>query len=380
LASALETEVLPARLDGFRASDLDVLCAAGEVVWRGLEPVGASDGRVALYLTDQLSLLAPPPSKAEGELAERIRVELGRRGALFFADLLRLTSAFPQDLLHALWSLVWAGEATNDTFQPLRALVRASSAKKAAPASRRHAAFRSRRLGPPGSEGRWSLFPARDPTGVTETERRTALAMSLLRRHGVLTREAVSAEGLTGGFASLYPVLRAMEDAGRVRRGYFVQGLGALQFAAPGADEQLRLTRSPGADPPEPVVLAATDPANAHGAALPWPPRPGDTRPQRAAGALVIFDQGRLLAWVGKGERSLLTFLPPEEPARSEAARTIATALASLVKKERRRVVLIEEVDGAAAEKSELAPHLVRAGFSPGAKGYLIRAPALAGK
>jgi ATP-dependent Lhr-like helicase len=131
LASALETEVLPARVEAFRASDLDVLCAAGEVVWRGLESVGASDGRVALYLTDQVPLLAPPATKVEGELADRIRGELGRRGALFFADLVRLTSAFPQDLLHALWSLVWAGEATNDTFAPLRALVRASSAKKA---------------------------------------------------------------------------------------------------------------------------------------------------------------------------------------------------------------------------------------------------------
>jgi len=372
-ASALEGEVLPARIEPFKHADLDLLCSAGEVVWRGIDPIGPRDGRIALYLADHYRLLAPPPRKAEGELAARVREHLSKRGASFFGDLQQATGAFPGDLLEAIWSLVWAGEVTNDTLAPLRSYLRGPPDRSrrergAAPA------FRTRRLGPPGSEGRWSLLPA--PSG-TPTERSMALAQVLLSRYGVLTREAVHAEGVQGGFAAVYDVLKAMEESGRARRGYFVAGLGATQFALPGADERLRALRDP-PEEPEIAVLAATDPANPYGAMLPWPSRGADgegARPQRAAGAHVVLVGGELAAWLGRGEQNLLTFLPAEEPERSRRARALANALARLVDSGRRRALLISRVDGEPVQSSALGPLLVAAGFSAGHKGYLKRAP-----
>ncbi|WP_437971931.1 DEAD/DEAH box helicase [Sorangium sp. So ce260] len=406
-ASALEAEILPARVEGYRPGDLDALCAAGEVLWRGVEPVGDGDGRVALYLAEAYPYLVPPPGRAEGPLAEGIRAALARRGALFFSDLSRETGAFGADLLAALWDLVWAGEVTNDTLAPLRALGRESRSSgrrrdRDRPASGRGlAGLRARRIGPPGSEGRWSLlsFPgasgaAGAPAGASgaaagapgETERRAALARALLERHGVLTREAAAVEGLAGGFSAVYDVLRAMEEAGQARRGYFVAGLGAAQFAVPGADDRLRACREP-SDEPRTLVLAATDPANPWGAAVRWPelaPREGGApegavrgpvRPQRAAGALVILHDGRLLAWMGRTERSLTTFLPEAEPERGEAIQAIASALAALVAEGRRRAVLVATIDGEPAHSSPLARALAEAGFTSGAHGYLKRAP-----
>ncbi|WP_437641593.1 DEAD/DEAH box helicase [Sorangium sp. So ce854] len=429
-ASALEAEILPARVEGYRPGDLDALCAAGEVVWRGVEPVGDGDGRVALYLAEAYPYLAPPPGRAEGALAESIRAALARRGALFFSDLSRETGAFGLDLLGALWDLVWAGEVTNDTLAPLRALGREArpsgrrrERERPAPGGRGLSALRSRRIGPPGSEGRWSLL---SPAGAAasapgaaasapgaaasapgaaasapgaaasapglaagapgETERRTALARALLERHGVLTREAAAVEGLAGGFSAVYDVLRAMEEAGQARRGYFIAGLGAAQFAVPGADDRLRACREP-SDDPRTLVLAATDPASPWGAAVRWPEVAaradgapegavrGPVRPQRAAGALVILHDGRLLAWMGRTERSLTTFLPEAEPERGEAIRAIASALAALVSEGRRRAVLVATIDGEPAHSSPLARALAEVGFTSGAHGYLNRAP-----
>ncbi|MGK4004570.1 DEAD/DEAH box helicase [Sorangium sp. So ce1036] len=408
-ALALEAEILPARVEGYRPGDLDALCAAGEVLWRGIEPVGDGDGRVALYLAEAYPYLVPPPGRAEGPLAERIRAALARRGALFFSDLARETGAFGADLLAALWDLVWAGEVTNDTLAPLRALGREARSSggrrrdrdRAAP-GRGVPALRARRIGPPGSEGRWSLLaPPGGEAGAPgaaagepgaagapgETERRAALARALLARHGVLTREAAAAEGLAGGFSAVYDVLRAMEEAGQARRGYFIAGLGAAQFAVPGADDRLRACREP-SDEPRTLVLAATDPANPWGSALRWPelaPRAGDdgagasprgpVRPQRAAGALVILRDGRLLAWMGRTERSLITFLPGAEPERGAAIRAIASALAALIHEGRRRAVLVATIDGEPAHASPLSSALAAAGFTSGAHGYLKRAP-----
>jgi len=373
VASTLETEVLPSRIDGYLAGDLDTLCSAGEVMWRGVESVGPHDGRVALYLTDHFPLLAMPPQKVEGELAEKIRSVLARRGAVFFSDLLVETSAFTQDLAATLWDLVWAGELTNDTLAPLRAFLTSPSVNKAERPRFRGRQFRSRRVGPPGSEGRWSLLPAVGTGKPTETERRMALARTLLERYGVLTREAVHAEGIVGGFTAVYEVLKALEDAGRVRRGYFVAGLGATQFALPGADDRLRAMR----DPPEEsttVVISATDPANPYGAALRWPEREG-ARCQRAAGAQVILKDGAMLAFTRKSEKNLLTFLPEEEPARSLAAEAVVEALASLVDDGKRRALLITQVDGENPVMSPLGPHLAAAGFNAGYKGFLKRQP-----
>jgi ATP-dependent Lhr-like helicase len=372
-ASVLERDVLPARVQPFKPADVDLLCSAGEVVWRGVDPLGPRDGRIALYLAEHYPLIAPPAGKAEGELPARIREHLRKRGASFFADLQQATGAFPNDLALAIWSLVWAGEVTNDTLAPLRSYLhgppdRSRRDRLAGPA------FRSRRTGPPGSEGRWSLLP--EPSG-TPTERSMALAQVLLSRYGVLAREAVHAEGIAGGFTAVYDVLKAMEESGRARRGYFVAGLGATQFALPGADERLRALRD-APEEPQTLVLAATDPANPYGAMLPWPARETDgeaARPQRAAGAYVVLVSGELVAWLGRGEQNLLTFLPAEEPQRTHRARALATALAQLVDSRRRRALLIARVDGEPVQTSPLAPLLVAAGFSAGHKGYLKRPP-----
>ena len=375
-ASVLETEVLPARVDRYRPADLDFLLASGEIVWRGLEPLGPSDGRVALYLTDRASLLAPPPRAlaSEGKLADEVRALLRARGALFFPDLAAETGAFAGDLVAVLWDLVWAGEISNDTLAPMRSLL--SGSPKTGRRAARALSFRSRRLGPPGSEGRWSLVPA-PRTAPSETERLAAVSRSLLERHGVLTREVVGAEGIAGGFSSIYPVLKAMEESGRARRGYFVAGLGATQFALPGADDRLRGEReTPDEDSVRTLVLAATDSANPYGAALPWPAPPSaeaGARPQRAAGAQVVLRAGELLAWIGRAETNLLTFLPADEPARGAAARDLARALSGLVETGRRRAVLVGRVDGRDPRESPLGPHLVDAGFLHGSRGYLKR-------
>ncbi len=376
VASALEREVLPARIQPLRPGDLDVLFSAGELIWRGLDPLGSRDGRIALYLTDHFRLLAPPPKKAGGELCDKLRRELRRRGASFFADLQAATGAFPNDLLKALWDLVWAGEATNDTLAPLRSYLRgAPKEDRRVPHPGRP--FRSRRIGPPGSEGRWSLLP--EPDG-TPTERAAALAQSLLARHGIVTREAAHAEEIAGGFAAVYPVLKAMEAAGRARRGYFVEGLGGAQFAVPGAEERLRQFREaaqPEGEEPPALVLAATDPANPYGATLPWPRVDGEGRAQRAAGAQVVLHEGALVGWLGRGEQNLHTFLPQGEPAASRAGRALARALASLVDEGRRKALLIARVDGEDVDASPLSGALKEAGFAPGVRGYLKRAPLL---
>jgi ATP-dependent Lhr-like helicase len=373
-ASVLEADVLPARLRGYAPADLDLLCAAGEVAWIGVEPLGPHDGKIALYLVDQIPLLSPPPRLAEGEVAARLRALFAQRGALFFSDLVSETGAFPGELLTALWDMVWAGELSNDTLAPLRAYARGPGAQaRDRRAGARGSLFRSRRLGPPGSEGRWSLL-ARAAKPRTETERRTALTRALLERHGVLTREAVHAEGIAGGFSSVYDVLKAMEDGGRVRRGYFVAGLGATQFALPGADDRLRALREP-PDEARVLVLAATDPGNPYGAALGWPEHPGEgmSRPQRAAGAHVILLDGALVGYVGRAEKNLLTFLPESDPERGHAAEALASALAALVDGGRRRTLLITRVDGDDPGRSALASRLAAAGFTATSKGWFRR-------
>jgi ATP-dependent Lhr-like helicase len=373
-ASAFESEILPSRIRGYKAADLDLLCAQGEVMWRGVDPLAPSDGRIALFLSDRYALLAPAiGGRAEGDLAARVRDLLAARGALFFSDLARETGAFPGDLAAAVWDLVWAGEATNDTLAPLRSWLRRANGRESRSVSR---PFRSRRLGPPGTEGRWSLLPRADgAAGVpTETERRAALARALLERYGVLTREAAHAEGIAGGFSAVYEVLKAMEQSGRVRRGYFVAGLGATQFALPGAEDRLRSAReSPEPDNSQTLILAATDPASPYGSSVPWPENAAG-RPERRAGARVILFDGALAAWIGRAGGAILTFLPEQEPERSRAAAAVASALAGLVETGRRRAVLITRVDGAEPSSSPLAAPLTAHGFHSGTRGYLKRA------
>src|SRR5512137_1020715 len=274
-ASVLETQVLPARVADYRPEVLDELTSAGAVLWVGREPLGPSDGRVSLYRADHATLLLPcaAQTRPEGELHAKIREHLASRGACFFPQIQAAAGGFFRETLEALWDLVWAGEVTNDTLRPLRALVR----------TRVHHRQRAGDV-PPEASGRWSLvrsYVSREPS---PEERQAALAQSLLDRHGILVREAVHAEAVPGGWAALYPVLRAMEEAGKVRRGYFVEGLGAAQFALGGAVDRLRALREPG-ETPRTLLLAATDPANPYGAALPWPDGTAGRKPARMAGA-----------------------------------------------------------------------------------------------
>ena len=372
-ASALERDVLPARLRDYRPEDLDMLCAAGEVIWVGVSALGDRDGRIALYLADDLWLLhTPPETLAPGELHGRLREHLSRQGASFFSDLQEASGeGLARPVLDALWDLVFAGEVTNDTPGALRAFL-GSRPSRTALRLRRRSPFRSRREAPPNAAGRWSLLaPPRAEKAPSPTLRAAARAEQLVARHGVLTRAALAAEEVEGGFSALYPVLRALEESGRARRGYFVTGLGGSQFAHPGALERLRALREPAtveAILPG-VVLASTDPANPYGAALPWP-KESDARPMRAAGTHVALVDGRLAGYLGRGERDLHTFLPAEEPGRSRTARGLAAALAAWAARTGHSALGWSTADGVPLAQGPLAPFLAEAGFVRSGPGY----------
>jgi Lhr-like helicases len=358
-ASIFESEILAARIDGYKPSDLDTLSAAGEIVWTGVEPLGGRDGRIALYLTDHLPLLHSPVATEASELEQQIVQHLRANGASFFSEIQTALGGFANDVVDALWNLVWRGVVTNDTFHALRAYTRPKSAPRAA-------GFRSRRVAPPSTQGRWSLV--QPPRGST-TERASALARQLLARYGIVVREAAGVESVPGGFSAIYPVLKGMEESGRTRRGYFVAGFGATQFGSAGALDLLRSFRDD-PDEPETVMLAATDPANPYGSLLKWP----IAGLMRVPGASVILVNGLLGAYVGRGEKQLSTFLPENEPMRGAVAREIAKTLASLVTNGTRRAMLIAEVNDGPVAKSDLAPYLAEAGFVPSAMGYQMRA------
>jgi ATP-dependent helicase Lhr and Lhr-like helicase len=361
--SALEGEILPARMGDFVPSALDQLLASGALVWRGIEPSASGGGRIALYFRENFSALAPPSGRCNGTLAEQIRQSLQTQGAMFFGDLVERLSRFAPDILRALWELVWAGEVTNDTLQPLRSLVIGGERE------RRRGVRISRSL--PGSEGRWSLLRYQP---VTETVRRTALVQKLLLRQGVVMREALKAEGISGGFSAVYEVLKVMEEAGRVRRGYFVEGLGAAQFVEPGMEERLRACRAI-SESGSTHLLASTDPASPWGAALAWPPSNGP-QPTRSTGSQVIIaGDGRLLAWVSRRGTSVVTFLRDAGPDRSTDAHQIVQTLEEPLQRAERRAILIEAVDGQPPHRSELGDALTAAGFQSSSRGSYKRAP-----
>ena len=373
-ASVLERDVLPARVAGYSPRLLDELGAAGEVVWIGRGSLGRDDGRIALYRRDRVELLgsagASEDRPAEA-VHEALREHLKRRGASFYPQLrAAVADARSEDeLLDALWDLVWSGEVTNDTFSALRALSLPRSKSKGTPRPGRLVA-----LGPPRAAGRWSLVADLVGEERTPTERGHALAISLLERHGVVTREAVAAEGISGGYASVYPVLRAMEEAGRARRGYFVAGLGAAQFALPGAVDRLRSARDDGeADGVR--ILAATDPAQPYGAAIAWPRGADDERLplQRAAGAHVVLVDGAAALYLERGGRSLVTLPAAHDSGVRDRA---VAALPALVAPGRpMRELRIERVDRGPVGDSPLAAPLAAAGFRPSYRGYLLRRP-----
>jgi ATP-dependent Lhr-like helicase len=261
---------------------------------------------------------------------------------------------------------------TNDTPGALRAFLATHAPR--ADRGRRVSPFRSRRQVPPSAVGRWSLLP-RLPSRPSPTERAKALCEQLLARHGVLVRDAVVYEEVPGGFSVVYPVLKALEEAGRVRRGYFVRGLGGAQFAQPGALERLRARREASEERPGAVVLAAADPANPWGAALAWP-RTGDVRLQRAAGAHVVLVDGRLAAWVSNGRRTVVPLLPEEEPVRSRLARAAAGALRAWAERTGRHSIGWAVGEGSPLAEGPLAPFLLAAGFVRSGPGFRLAAPA----
>ncbi len=371
-ASILERDVLASRVRDYAPRLLDELGAAGEVVWIGRGAIGRDDGRVALFRRDHADLLATAGSgdPPRGELSDSLRAQLGRRGASFFRGLRAGVDASvsEEQLLDTLWDLVWAGEVTNDTFGALRALAlpRSRSRRPRQPRIGRLLA-----IGPPRAAGRWSLVAEVVGELRTPTERLHATAMSLLERYGVLTREAVLAEGMPGGFAAVYPVLKAMEDAGRVRRGYFVAALGAAQFALPGAVDRLRAERDPGEER-RVAVLAAADPANPYGAALPWPRREDVERSplSRVPGAHLVVVDGAPALYLERGGRSLVTLPALDDPNVASAA---LGAIAGLVTAGGMRELLVERVDRVPVGESPLAPALRDGGFRPSYRGYLLR-------
>ncbi len=375
-ASVLEADVLPARLAGYTPNLLDELLATGEVVWAGAGSIGARDGRVVLCFRDQADVLLPAASvDPPGDpIHGALRDHLAGAGACFWPELQAATGIADQDeVLQALWDLVWSGEVTNDTLAPLRAL---GSAGRGAARSRRGRPRPGavRRIGPPAAQGRWSLVaPLRAPATVDPqagTRAAHALATQLLTRHGVATREGVLAEGVEGGFAAVYPVLKAMEEAGTTRRGWFVEGLGAAQFAMPGAVDRLRDERGDrlGDDHAEPrvVVLASTDPAQPYGAALPWPASAAG-RAGRTAGSYVVLVDGHLACHLERGGRRLVTF---DGAAGGDAW---ISGLAALVSDGRLRRISLTSIDGEDALSSSHAERLEGAGFVVEPRGLTLR-------
>jgi ATP-dependent Lhr-like helicase len=394
-ASLLETEILCARIGGYKPADLDTLVAAGEVVWAGLEPLGEHDGRIALYLAEKLELLWPPRTaipNRELEDRQRALIEyLRSNGASFFQPLHDGTGGgYPGETLDALWSLVWRGLLTNDALHALRAYCERPSRSGRTSRPSRHShnqtGFRSRRTTPPTAQGRWSLnaiaFDETRNTPARQTEWSHAIAQQLLTRYGVVFRETARAENLPGGFSAIYDVMKALEESGRVRRGYFAADLGAAQFAMPAAVDLLRSLRTNRqTDTSEVVMLAATDPANPYGALLRWPTAPEDISSlTRSVGARVVLIDGSLTAYLRRGNPDAQIMLPEEEPARSQTARALAEFLVMSVQRDSgvgeshgRTGMLITSVNGTAVGEHPMARFLLDAGFRAAPNGFHVR-------
>ncbi|MEU3773381.1 ATP-dependent helicase [Streptomyces sp. NPDC032472] len=381
-ASALERLILPSRVAGYSPTLLDELTTTGEVVWAGAGALPGKDGWVSLYLADAAPLLRPAPHPLElTPLHQSLLDALSGGYGLFFRQLAQSVRAgLPEvtdlELSEVLWDLAWSGRLTNDTLAPLRSLLGSGRTAGATAHRARRTVPRGRygtlgaqvsRPGPPTVSGRWSLLPAQAPD---PTHRAHALARTLLDRHGVVTRGAVAAEGVEGGFSAVYRVLSAFEDSGQARRGYVVEGLGAAQFAMDGAVDRLRSAeRNP--PPLAAVVLAAADPANAYGAALPWPEPPAGAshKPGRKAGSLVVLVDGELALYLERGGKTLLAWPGADDP-------RLAAATAALAEASRAGTLpalTVERINAAPALTSALGGALEAAGFHATPRGLRLR-------
>ncbi len=388
-----ERDVLPRRTGAYSQTWLDTLCASGELVWIGAGALGRS-GRVALYFRDDAAAIGPPSQRGSGDLPassehEQIRARL-TRGPAFFTDLLAELDGSAEALREALWDLVWAGEVTNDAWAPLRAprlaLARAEGAGRQPPAGRRagRSRFAARRSTGAQSQvqGRWSLTQAvfgGELDASDAPERRRTVAELLLERYGIVTREQVLAEGIKGGFAMLYDTFARLETLGICRRGYFIEGMGGAQFALPGAVERLRAAPLRGGDGPTTLVLAAADPAQPYGAALPWPKREGsERRPSRVAGAYVVMVDQEPALYVERGGRGLITLAEPHSqppvPGRTEPVEVALAALADAVRTGRVGKLALERIDGEPAISSAFVRALTELGFQTGPRRLTLSA------
>ncbi|SLK09809.1 ATP-dependent helicase [Arthrobacter sp. P2b] len=406
-ASAWEPLILASRVSNYQPAMLDELMAAGEVLWSGAGALPGNDGWVSLHLADSAELtLNPAPEYEPGDAGQRLLDHLRNNGGgYFFRQLTDVAGGMDtvlsdQEVVTALWELAWAGRITGDTFAPVRALIAGGhTAHRQVARAPRARAPRLSRLGrshgnglmgspglaggrygtsgaaatPPMAAGRWSALPEPE---LDATIHARATAELLLDRYGVVTRGSVMAEQILGGFGLMYKVLARLEEAGRCRRGYFIEHLGAAQFAVPATVDRLRsYAEDTQLAKPDPVALAlaATDPANPYGAALPWPALQDEAgtghRPGRKAGALVVLVDGALVLYVERGGKTLLAFNDDEAVLAAAGAALVGIVARGAVDK-----LIMEKVNGHGILDTPVAAALSSAGAYSTPKGLRIRA------
>jgi ATP-dependent Lhr-like helicase len=377
--SFLSTTALPQRVAGFRPEQLDMLAASGAVVWVGRGASGARDGRVALYLREQVRDLLvidtdfEPPGELHAAILERLRAN-GASFLLEIDDHVReaLGPVSATELREALWDLVWAGQVTNDTFAPLRELMHRRPRKGRA----------ARRRAETMAGGRWSLVTSLVPAAANPTALTVARSRMLLERYGIVSRKSVAAEEISGGFGPLYKVYRELEEQGRVRRGHFVDGLEGAQFAWGGAVDRLRACRREAEERDRQIAaeelefIAAMDPANPYGSLVPWPltGNPDQAGPRRVPGAWLMLARGRPVLYVAQRGNNVVTF--------PEVLRDDETLLGAALEKLRelprgtsRSLLVIKKVDGIDVAESSLRQALLAAGFAADYQGLVDHRP-----
>ncbi|UQN14385.1 ATP-dependent helicase [Gulosibacter sp. ACHW.36C] len=389
-ASAWESLVLPARVRDYSPAMLDELLGGGEVLWLGHGAIGSADGWVSLHLRDTAAFTlpeAPADREAPSPLAARCAEVLEQGGAMFVTELIRRLEQLEPDaappridaVIDALWELTWLGIAANDALTPLRALLSGNAGSKSTSAHRTaarpargrlwrgHAAATAGPSTPPQGTGRWSIAPTSDEGATTRAQ---ALGDLLLDRYGVVTRGSVEASGVVGGFALVYRVLARFEESGHARRGYFVEHLGASQFAAAGAIDRLRAVQQRLETDREArlLTLAATDPANAYGAAVAWPEHASTHRPGRKAGGLVTLADGALVLYVERGGKTMLTFTDDDT-----LLRQAAYSLSDTVRRARIPGLVIERANGASVFEHGISTWLQEAGFVTTPRGLRLK-------
>ena len=407
-ASAWESLILPARVGDYSPTMLDELTSNGEVLIVGAGKAGAADPWIMLLPSDYAAQLAPETDAEGVSMVQRSILDvLGRGGGFLFADIAAEAPGTTEETREALWGLVEMGLVSPDSFAPIRTRLSSGGSRSGRTAHRsKRRPTRSRlRMGrtsfaqaqnaagagtPPDVMGRWSLAV---PASTDATSRSVAHGEAWLDRYGVLTRGSVVAEDVLGGFALAYKVLSGFEESGKAMRGYVIDGLGAAQFSTPAIIDRLRgLADSPdvtgwpsGTTEPETFVLAACDPANPYGAALPWPQRDdADGKatggPARSAGALVVLIDGLPIAHLTRGGKTLTTFIEslPDGIDPAEVYPRLVSALTDMVARGALSPLVVEKCNGSPIHKTDAAAHLRDAGAGITPKGVRISARAAA--